>query len=172
MDFIEGLPKSKGKTFIWVVVDVLSKYAHFIGLFHTYSAGNITKLFIEHIHKLHGMLEDLVSDRDLIFTSKVWQELFAIMRVTLNILSPSNWWPNRGGEHIKKLYLAAAEWKYSTTFYYSIQTTPFEALYGQPPSLHLPYVAGDSGVEEVDKYILKMVGHNFSKLLASYYRPY
>lgn len=48
-------------------------------------------------------------------------------------------------------FLAAAEWWYNTTFHTSIQSTPYEALYGQPPPLHLPYMAGDSQVEEVDR---------------------
>lgn len=58
--------------------------------------------------------------------------------------SPTDWF----------LYLAVAEWWYNTTFHSSIQTTPFEALYGQPPPIHLPYVARDSGVEEVDRSLI------------------
>lgn len=48
-------------------------------------------------------------------------------------------------------YLALAEWWYKTTFHTSIQTTPYEALYGQPLPLHLPYIQGDSDVVEVDR---------------------
>lgn len=51
-------------------------------------------------------------------------------------------------------YLVAAKWWHNTTFYSLIQTTPYEALYGQPPPLHLPYAAGDSGMEEVDRSLL------------------
>lgn len=51
-------------------------------------------------------------------------------------------------------YLSYAEWWYNTIFHSSIQTTPYEALYGQPPPLHLPYVAGDSVIEEVDMSLL------------------
>lgn len=68
MDFIERLPNSKGKI---VIVDRLTKYAHFIGLSLPYSARDIAKLFMENIHKLHGVPEDIVSDRDPNFTSKV-----------------------------------------------------------------------------------------------------
>lgn len=84
MEFIEGFPKSLGKTVIWVVVDRLTKYAHFIALSHPYSASDITKLFMENIFKLHGMPEDIVSDRDHVFTSKLWQELFLMQGVTLS----------------------------------------------------------------------------------------
>lgn len=51
MNFIEGLPKSKGKTVIWVLVDRLTKYAHFLGLSHPYLATDVAtdvaKLFME-----------------------------------------------------------------------------------------------------------------------------
>lgn len=84
MDFIKGLPKSHGKSVIWVVVDRLTKYAHFIGVSHPYSVGDIAKLFMENVFKLHGMPEDIVNDRDPIFTSKLWQELFSMHGVTLS----------------------------------------------------------------------------------------
>lgn len=78
IDFVEGLPKSKGKEVIQVVFDRITKYAHFIALSHPYSALDIAHLFMEHIFKLHGMPVDIVSDRDPVFTSKLWQEIFAI----------------------------------------------------------------------------------------------
>lgn len=84
MDFIDGLPKSKGKSVIWVVVDRLTKYADFVGLSHRYTASSLAQVFFDQIYKLHGMPEDIISGRDPIFTSKIWQELFAMFGVTLN----------------------------------------------------------------------------------------
>lgn len=84
MDFIEGLPKSKGRSVIWVVVDRLAKYAPFVALSHPYTASELAKLFMEYIYKLHGMPSDIVSDRDPIFTSKLRQELFSVQGVTLS----------------------------------------------------------------------------------------
>ncbi|WMV19182.1 hypothetical protein MTR67_012567 [Solanum verrucosum] len=78
MDFIQGLPKSKGKEVIWVVVDRLNKYVHFVALSHPYTALDIANLFMEHVFKLHGLPEDIVSEWDPLFTSKVWRELFAM----------------------------------------------------------------------------------------------
>lgn len=78
MDFIEGLPSSGGKHVIMVVVDRLSKYAHFIALTHPYIAIEVAQIFLDHIFKLHGLPSTITSDRDPIFISKVWNELFQL----------------------------------------------------------------------------------------------
>ena len=54
LDFIEGLPMSKGFNYILVVVDKFSKYAHFIPLAHPFTALQVSKQFVDHIFKLHG----------------------------------------------------------------------------------------------------------------------
>jgi hypothetical protein len=69
MDFIEGLPVSKGKSTTFVVVYRLSKYAHFMAINHPYTAVSIAQVFFENIFKLHGMPRSIVCDRDLVFTS-------------------------------------------------------------------------------------------------------
>jgi len=69
MDFIDGLPKSAGCTVILVVVDRLTKYAHFIAVKHPYSAATIAQLFMDNIVKLHGLPQSIVSDRDTVFVS-------------------------------------------------------------------------------------------------------
>jgi len=84
MDFIEGLPKSKTYDTILVVIDKLTKYAHFICLSHPYTAITVAQAFLANIYKLHGMPTVIISDRDRAFTSSFWQELFKLTDTTLN----------------------------------------------------------------------------------------
>lgn len=84
MDFVEGLPKSEGKDVIWVIVDRFSKYAHFIALSHPFSADQILTQFLENFYKLHGLPTVIVSDRDRIFTSNMWKEVFEKAGVKLH----------------------------------------------------------------------------------------
>lgn len=76
MDFIEGLPKAQGKDVILVVIDRFTKYSHFIALAHPYKAQDVVNLYFDHVFKLHGMPQVIVTDRDPIFTSSVWQRIF------------------------------------------------------------------------------------------------
>ncbi|PNY04175.1 hypothetical protein L195_g000590 [Trifolium pratense] len=78
MDFIGGLPKVGGVDTIMVVVDRLTKYAHFIPVNHPYTAKSIAELFIKEVVKLHGFPSSLVSDRDKVFLSSFWSELFKL----------------------------------------------------------------------------------------------
>lgn len=72
LDFIEGLPKSKQYNCILVVVENFSKYSHFIPLTHPFSAMQVVVQFMDHVFKLHGMPQAMISDRDKIFTGALW----------------------------------------------------------------------------------------------------
>lgn len=83
MDFIEGLPKSRGMDTILVVVDRLSKYSHFIALSHPFSAPTVASKFMTEIVRLHGVPQRIVFDRDKVFMSLFWNELFSLMGTEL-----------------------------------------------------------------------------------------
>lgn len=87
LDFVEGLPKSAGYNVILVVVDKFSKYSHFIPLAHPFSAASVARVFMVNIYKMHGLPQALISDRDRIFTSNLWQQLFHLAGVKLPMTS-------------------------------------------------------------------------------------
>ena len=76
MDFIDGLPRSrKGNTSIWVIVDRLTKSAHFIPVKSKRTASWLASVYLREIVRLHGVPSSIVSDRDPIFTSQFWNSL-------------------------------------------------------------------------------------------------
>jgi hypothetical protein len=87
MDFVEGLPKSQSFNSIQVVIDKFSKYAHFLPLAHPYTALSVAQLYFHNIYKLHGIPEAIISHRDRIFTSNLWQELFKLADTQLMMSS-------------------------------------------------------------------------------------
>ena len=78
MDFVVGLPKTMGKyDSIWVIVDRLTKPAHFIPVKVTFNAEKLDKLCNLEIVRLHGVPLSIISDRGKQFTSKFWKTLHA-----------------------------------------------------------------------------------------------
>jgi hypothetical protein len=168
MDFITGLPKSGNKSVIMVVVDRLSKYAHFCALPHPFTASTVAQIFMDQVFKLHGMPKSIVSDRDPTFTSNFWQELFKLQGTQLHLSSAYH--PQTDGQtevvnkcletylrcfasekqHQWAQWLPLAEWWYNTTYHTATRMTPFEAVYGQKPPSVLSYLPGTSKVQAVD----------------------
>jgi hypothetical protein len=76
MDFITGIPRTKsGYDSIWVVVDHLTKVAHFIPVKTTYTSAKLAEIYMKRIVCLHGVPESIVSDRGTQFTSHFWKQL-------------------------------------------------------------------------------------------------
>jgi len=96
MDFIGGLPRAGGYDTILVVVDRLTKYAHFVALAHPFSAREVAELFLNGVVKLHGFPESIVSDCDRVFMSTFWTELFKLARTKLKFSSAYH--PQSDGE--------------------------------------------------------------------------
>lgn len=86
-----------------MVVTLLSKYDHFIDLYHHESATDSAQFFVHHVYLLHGLLWTIFIDRETIFFSKwFWQELFSILEVAIHNSSTS--YPQTDGqiEAVKK----------------------------------------------------------------------
>jgi hypothetical protein len=73
LDFIEGLPRSGHAKCILAVIDKFTKYGHFLPLLHPFTAAKVAKVFLDNIYKLHGLPVNIISDRDRVFTSSLWQ---------------------------------------------------------------------------------------------------
>jgi hypothetical protein len=85
MDFIVGLPRSqKGHDSIWVIVDRLTKVAHFILVKIAYTADKLADLYIDNILHLHGAPKTIVSDRGPQFIAKFWNSFHEAMGTTLD----------------------------------------------------------------------------------------
>lgn len=96
MDFIDGLPQSGHSNCIWVIVDKFTKFAHFLPLVHPYTAAKLALLCMIHIYKLHGFPGAIISDRDLVFTSHFWKEMFTYAVSELRMSSANH--PQTGGQ--------------------------------------------------------------------------
>ena len=76
MDFIVGLPRmSKGYDSIWVIMDHLTKSAHFLPVDTRYSTKKYAKLYFDRIVTLHGVPLTIISDRGSVFVSRIWEQL-------------------------------------------------------------------------------------------------
>jgi hypothetical protein len=151
LDFVEGLPRSRNVDTILVVVDTFSKYAHFLPLLHPFSALKVAQVYLDSVYKLHGLPLSIVSDRDKIFTSHLWQELFRLSETTLKM--SSSYHPQTDGqtERVNQCletflrsfvhacpskwlsWLSIAEYWYNSSYHSSLGRTPFEVLYGHLP---------------------------------------
>ena len=88
MDFIVGLPRTQDEyDFIWVKVDHLTKFPHFIPVKTTYSGAKLVELYMSRIVCLHSVPKKIVSDRGTQFTSKFWAKLHESMDTKLNFSS-------------------------------------------------------------------------------------
>ena len=171
LDFIEGLPKSDGHEVILVVVDRFTKYAHFFALKHPYSAITVAKVLYDGVIKLHGMPQTMVSDRDKVFTSQVWTELFKLVGVQLRFSTAYH--PQTDGQTERvnqclemylrcavsdnpkqwRSWLAQAEFWYNTNFHSALGCSPFKALYGYEPTLGIPCPVPPDATPQVSEFM-------------------
>ena len=97
MDFVLGFPLTQQKhDFVWMIVDRLTKSAHFIPVRIDYSMDRLAKLYVDEIVRLHGVLLSIVSDRDQRFTSRFWKELQLALGTRLNF--STTFYPQTNGQ--------------------------------------------------------------------------
>jgi hypothetical protein len=150
MDFIVGLPRTRdGYDSIWVIVDRLTKVAHFIPMKTTYSEAQLAELYMSWIVCLHGVPRKIVSDRGTQFTSRFWKRLHESMDTKLNFSStyhPQTYGQTKRTNQVLEDMLRACalkhgrswdksfpykEFSYNNSYQASLKMAPFEALYGQ-----------------------------------------
>ena len=85
MNFVVGLPRALGGyDAIWVIVDRLTKSAHFLAIRNNFSLNRLAELYVDEIVKLHGVPVSIVSDRDPRFTSRFWPKLQKALGTSLH----------------------------------------------------------------------------------------
>ncbi|KAL8140267.1 hypothetical protein V2J09_006288 [Rumex salicifolius] len=138
-------------------------------LAHPYSASFVAQAYIDNIFKLHGFPKSIISDRDSIFLSEFWQELFTLQGVSLNLSSTYHPQTDRQTEVVRRCietylrcmtsdrphcwskWLPLAEFWYNTSFQSATQLTPYEVVYGQAPPPSSTLSSGESKVDVVAK---------------------
>jgi hypothetical protein len=174
MDFTEGLPMSEGFNVILVIVDRFTKYAHFVPIRHPFSAKTIAKVVFDNVVKLHGLPKTIVSDRDKVFTSTFWKELFGMMGTQL-VFSLA-YHPQTDGQTERvnqclemylrcvvseapkkwRAWLSQAEFWYNSSYHTALACSPFKALYGHEPNIGaIPEVANTTAAS-VDEMIAEL----------------
>jgi hypothetical protein len=150
MDFITGLPMTvKKHDSIMVVVDKLSKVAHFIPVKSTHKANDIANIFMKEIFRLHGLPKAIISDRDTKFTSNFWKGLFQELGTQLKFSTAYHPQTDGQTERVNQVledmlsmyvmdkpskwedYLHLVEFAYNNGHQASLGMSPFEALYGK-----------------------------------------
>jgi hypothetical protein len=150
MDFVTKLPRtSSGHDAIWVVVDRLTKSAHFIPVRGDYKMEKYMRLYIDEIVSKHGVPLSIISDRDSKFTSTFWKYLHEALGTQLNLSTAYH--PQTDGQSERTIqtledmlracaidfggnwdvHLPLVEFSYNNSYHSSIKCAPFEALYGR-----------------------------------------
>nr|KYP63406.1 Retrotransposable element Tf2 [Cajanus cajan] len=150
MDFVVGLPRTaRNSDTIWVIVDRLTKCAHFLPVNKRWSLERLAQLYIREKVWLHGVPSSIISDRDPRFTSKFWQTLHQALGTRLRLSSAYH--PQTDGQSERTVQsledllracvldhlgsweevLPLVEFTYNNIYHASMGMAPFEALYGR-----------------------------------------
>ena len=150
MDFVVGLPLTGRKhDSVWVVVDRLTKSAHFLSVRTDYSLDKLAELYIKEIVRLHGIPISIISERDPRFTSRFWGKLQEALGTRLNFSTAFQPQTDGQSERVIQImedmlrscvidyegswdrHIPLVEFVYNNSFQSSIGMAPYEALYGR-----------------------------------------
>jgi len=157
MDFITDLPTVRTKNSILVMVDRLTKMAHFTPCSKSITAEETAQLILDGIVRLHGLPEEIVSDRGLQFLSKFWHRLFELLGVDIRLSSAFHPETERTNQTLEQYLrctvnyqqddwldlLSQVEFVYNNTTHASTGINPFFANYNFHPRFSLE-IPGDS----------------------------
>jgi transposase InsO family protein len=150
MDFITGLPNTQqGHDSIWVIVDRLTKLAHFVPVKADYHTRKYFELYVSQIVRLHGVPRTIILDQGPQFIARFWEHLHKVLGTKL--IRSSAYHPQTSGQTKRvnqiledmlracvisskgswEKWLPLTEFSYNNSYQESIKMAPFEALYGQ-----------------------------------------
>ncbi|GJV38797.1 reverse transcriptase [Tanacetum coccineum] len=142
--------------------------------FHSEDRGgnSVAQAFLNNIYRVHGLPKVIVSDKDTVFLSRFWKELFHKLQVSLHMSSAYH--PQTDGQaevvnisvecYLRCMcgdkpkewanWIALAEYWYNTSYHTAINNTPFHVVFGQPPPAHITYNQGESPLETVERSLV------------------
>nr|GFB24435.1 putative reverse transcriptase domain-containing protein [Tanacetum cinerariifolium] len=150
MDFVTKLPRTlSGYDTIWVIVDRLTKSAHFLPMREDDSMDKLTKLYLKEVVTRHGIPVSIISDRDPRFASNFWRAFQKALDTRLDM--STSYHPETDGQSKRTIqtledmlracvidfgngwerHLPLVEFSYNNSYHASIKAAPFEALYGR-----------------------------------------
>ncbi|KAJ0604534.1 putative nucleotidyltransferase, Ribonuclease H [Helianthus annuus] len=150
MDFITKLPRTpRGHDMIWVIIDRLTKSAHFLPIREKDSTGKLAEIYLREIVARHGVPISIISDRDGRFVSRIWQSFQEAFGSQLDLSTAFH--PQTDGQSERTIqtledmlracvmdlggswdtHLPLVEFSYNNSYHTSIKAAPFEALYGR-----------------------------------------
>ncbi|GJS95240.1 putative reverse transcriptase domain-containing protein [Tanacetum coccineum] len=150
MDFVTKLPRTQsGNDTIWVIVDRLTKSAHFLPMKETDPMDKLARLYLKEVVTRHGIPVSIICDRDPRFTSNFWRSFQKAMGTRLDMSTAYH--PETDGQSERTIqtledmlracvidfgngwegHLPLIEFSYNNSYHTSIKAAPFEALYGR-----------------------------------------
>jgi transposase InsO family protein len=182
IDFVMQLSLTSHRhNVILVIVDKLTKSAHFIPIRDTYDVTDVARVFVSEVICLHGIPKKIISNRDSIFTSRFWTSLQSALGTQLNLSTAYHTETDGKTERVNQVmedmlrmyvmdnqthwqkYLPLVEFTYNNSFHSSIGMPPYETLYGRPCRTPLSWerledrvIVGLELIQEMEEQVIQI----------------